>query len=127
MGIGENGARVETLAKTLRAISKVYSLARIEGINAIRFLNTRDIYQNVTPEMITTPLMENIVFEGLTSIGTKLRDKVLVKYVTPDMKKPLIVIVITNAEVRRPRTANSDSSLLMRTRSRARLQVYSEM
>ena len=127
MGISENGARVETLAKTLGAISEVYSFARIEGIKAITFLNTRAIHENVTPEMITTPIMSDIVFEGLTNIGTKLRDKVLVKYVTPDMKKPLLVIVLTDAEVRRPRTINSDSSLLTQTRSRARLQVYSEM
>ena len=99
MGIGEGGARVETLNETLRATSAVYSLARTEGIKAIRLLNNSAIYSNVTPNRIAS-LMENIVFEGLTSIGTKLRDKVLVNYVTPNMEKPLLVIVLTDAEVR---------------------------
>ena len=100
MEISEGGARAKTLAKTLSAISTVYSFARIEGIKAIRFLNNSAVYPNVTPKMIT-PLMKEMVFEGLTSIGTKLRDKVLVHYVTQDMQTPLLVIVLTDAEVRR--------------------------
>ena len=99
MGIDEDGGRVKTLANTLRVTSTVYSFARTKGINAIRFLNTSTVYSNVTPKMIT-PLMKRIGFEGLTNLGTKLRDKVLVNHVSPNMKKPLLVVIIADAEVR---------------------------
>ena len=102
MGISENGGRAKTLANTLRATSAVYSFARKEGIKAIRFLNTSTVYSNVTSKMIT-PLMKEMRFEGLTNIGTKLRDKVLVNYVKPEMTKPLLVIILTDAEARHPR------------------------
>ena len=112
MGIDEEGARVKTLASTLGATSTVYSFAEPKGITAVRFLNTANKYFNVTPGKINA-LMKKIVFEGLTNIGTKLRDKVLVNHVKSDMKKPLLVIVITDAEVRHPRPKNSDSNLLI--------------
>ena len=102
MGINENGGRAKTLATTLKATSTVYSFARTKGINAIRFLNTSTVYTNITSKMIT-PLMKKIEFEGLTDIGTKLRDKVLVNYVKPEMTKPLLVIFLTDAEARHPR------------------------
>ena len=101
MGIEEDGGRVKTLANTLGAISAVYSFARTEGIKAIRFLNTPTVYSNVTLKTIT-PLMKKIVFEGLTNLGTKLRDKVLVNHVKPEMTKPLLVIILTDGEVRHP-------------------------
>src|SRR5437588_11857631 len=98
MGFNENGSRVKTLSNTLKAASKVYSFAEKKGITAIRFLNTPNKYSNVVPRMIDA-LMKRIVFEGLTNIGTKLRDKVLANHVSEDMKKPLLVIVISDAQV----------------------------
>ena len=112
MGIGEAGTRVETLSKTLRAASTVYSFAEQAGVTAVRFLNTSNKYFNVTPDKITA-LMKKIVFEGLTDIGNKLQERVLVNHVTPDMKKPLLVIIITDAEVIHSRPRNSESNLLI--------------
>ena len=102
MGIDEDGGRVKTLANTLRATSTVYSFARKEGIKAIRFLNTSTVYSNVKSKMITA-LMKRIRFEGLSNMGTKLRDRVLVNHVKPEMAKPLLVIILTDVEVRHPR------------------------
>ena len=112
MRIDEDGARITTLENILRAVSTVYSFAPTEGIKAIRFLNTPNSYFNVTPGNINA-LIKNIVFEGLANIGTKLHDEVLVNHVEPEMKKPLLVVVITDAEVRHPRPKNSGSELLM--------------
>ena len=112
MELEEDGARVKTLARTLGATSTVYSFAEPKGITAIKFLNTTNKYFNVTPGKINA-LMKKIVFEGLANIGTKLRDKVLAYHVNSKMEKPLLVIVITDAEVRRPRPKDSDSNLLM--------------
>ena len=122
MGFGEDGARA-TLENTLRLASEVYSDAGGGGITAVRFLNSRDVYFGVSSGQISS-LMKRIVFEGVTNIGTRLRDKVLANHVTDDMKKPLLVIVLTDAEVRYPWPKNSDSALLMSTRSRARLTAY---
>ena len=101
MGMEEDGARVKTLRDTLKAVSKVYTFGEKDGLTAVRFLNTSAPYFKVKPGNVG-PLMKKIVFEGLTDIGTKLRDKVLAEHVTPEMKKPLLVVVLTDAEVRRP-------------------------
>jgi hypothetical protein len=95
----EGGTRVDTLRDTLKTVSAVYSLAaKGKGITALRFLNGGEHYPNVAPGAIGT-LMERVVFEGLTPIGTRLRDKVLANHVKKDMKKPLLVIIITDGEV----------------------------
>ena len=109
--IDECGARINTLITTLRAISRVYSFAAKGGITAVRFLNTSNKRFNLVPGEIDG-LMKRIVFEGPSHLGTKLRDKVLVNHVTPYMKKPLLVIIITDAEAWHPKTENSDNSLL---------------
>ena len=100
--IDEDDARIKTLNDTLRATSTVYSFAEKAGITAVRLLNTSKKYFNVVPENING-LMKEVTFEGPAGIGNKLQDKVLVNHVTPDMKKPLLVIVATDTEVRRPR------------------------
>ena len=102
MGMKEDGARVKTLKDTLRAVSKVYTFGEKDGLTAVRFLNTSTPYFKVKPGNVG-PLMRRIVFDGLTDIGTKLRDRVLAEHVTPEMKKPILVVVLTDAEVRRPR------------------------
>ena len=116
MGIDEGGDRdktlSETLSDTLRAISAVYSFVAEGGITAVRFLNTSSKYFNVTLDKVSA-ITEGIVFEGLASIGTKLRDKVLVNHVTPDMTKPLLVVALTGSEVGHPMPTNSDRNLLM--------------
>ena len=112
MGIGEDDARIKTLSDTLRAASMVYSSAEQAGITAVRFLNNSKKYFNVVPEKINE-IMREVVFGGPADIGSKLRDKVLVNHVTPDMKKPLLVIVATNTEVGHPRPKYSGHNLLM--------------
>jgi hypothetical protein len=101
MKLEESGARIKTLTETVRTVSAVYSLAaERRGIRAVTFLNARKSHSDIGPGKIAG-LMDQVVFEGLTPIGTKLRDKVLAKHVTKDMKRPLLVIVITDGEVRR--------------------------
>ena len=112
MGIDEDDARIKTLSDTLRAASTVYSSAEQAGITAVRFLNSSKKYFNVVPENING-IMRRVVFGGPADIGSKLRDKVLVNHVTQDMKKPLLVIVATDTEVRHPRPKYSGHNLLM--------------
>jgi len=98
MGMGEDGTRVKTLRDTLKVISKVYSFGQRDGLTAVRLLNTSKPYFKVKPGNIG-PLMKKIVFDGLTEIGTKLQERVLAEHVKPDMKKPLLVLVLTDAEI----------------------------
>ena len=102
MGMEEDGARVKTLRDTLKVVSKVYTFGEKDGLTAVRFLNTSAPYFKVKPGNIG-PLMKRIVFDSLTDIGTKLRDRVLAEHVTPGMTKPILVLVLTDAEVRRSR------------------------
>ena len=96
MKFAEKGGRLGTFYDTLRAVSAVYSLAaKGGGINAVRFLNSRKIHTDFVPGNIEG-VKNELVFEGLTSIGTKLRDKVLKPYAGDDMARPLLVIVITD-------------------------------
>ena len=101
MGIEEAGARAQTLTDTLDVTSGIYTFARNAGLTAVTLLNTSDTYPNVTQKKIKS-LMNRIVFEGLTNLGTKLREKILDVHVKPDMKKPLLVIVLSDAEVMHP-------------------------
>ena len=112
MRLNDGGSNFETLRAILKAASDVYSFAGTGGLTAVRFLNTTNKYLCVGPGKIQA-LMNKIVFEGLTNIGTKLRDKVLENHVNTNMRRPLLVIVITDAEVRRRRPKDFDSKSLM--------------
>ena len=100
MQFSEEGKRLKTLQETLKAVSAVYSLASEgKGINTVTLLNSPKLYLNVGPGNIKS-LMKELSFEGLTNIGTKLREKVLIPYARDDMPRPLLVIVITDGQVR---------------------------
>ena len=100
MKFGEERKRLKTMYDTLKAISAVYSLTTEgKGINVVRLLNSPTIYTNVGPGNINS-LKKELVFEGLANIGTKLREKILTPYAGDDMARPLLVIVITNGQVR---------------------------
>jgi hypothetical protein len=97
----EGGKRIETLKRTLRSVAGVFSLARSEGINAVRFLNVGVGNTNVVPRT-TNKIIDDHTFRHWTRIGTELKGKVLDKHVfgSIPMQKPLLVITITDGDVR---------------------------
>ena len=97
----ENGERKKALTSTLLSIAKVYQLARVKGISSIRFINYTNRKINITSKNVK-PLLKKHKFEGLTRLGTELKAKVLDELVTDDydMKKPVLVITITDGDVR---------------------------
>jgi hypothetical protein len=101
MRIEQNGERIETLKNTLKAVAGLYSLvSRGRGIVAVKFLNQRQGYLKVKPGQVSQ-LIENVTFHALTRMGTELRNKVLNEYANVrKMKRPLLVIIITDGEVR---------------------------
>lgn len=92
---------VETLQKTLELISLIYGLARDNGIVAVRFFNSRRGKKNVTERNVGT-VLKGVNFEGMARVGTELKKKIIDRFVSNEpgrMKKPLLVVTITNGIV----------------------------
>ncbi|KAF8535205.1 hypothetical protein BDD12DRAFT_893618 [Trichophaea hybrida] len=103
MTIEQGGVRIETLKRTMELVANVYTRATPigegkKGITAVKSLNSNNDYYGVTLGQIKY-FFEYLTFEGTTPIGTVLNEKILKEFVTEDMKRPLLVIVITDGEV----------------------------
>lgn len=100
----EGGERMRILEQTLKEITKVYQLANPDGIKSIRFLNGEKGKRNVKSNRVKD-LLKDHRFRGVTRIGTQLEKKVLDRFVwnrKEPMKKPLLVMTITDGAVRSP-------------------------
>lgn len=98
----QKGARIKTLQKILNAIADIYNLARDRGIMTVRFLNATKGKKNVTAQTVKT-VIKGHDYGGVTRIGTELKKKILDKFVLGiEMKKPLLIMVITDGAVRYP-------------------------
>lgn len=96
----QKGARIKTLQKILNAIADIYNLARDRGIMTVRFLNATKGKKNVTAQTVKT-VIKGHDYGGVTRIGTELKKKILDKFVLGiEMKKPLLIMVITDGAVR---------------------------
>lgn len=96
----QKGARIETLQKILNSITSIYNLAREQGIMTVRFLNAAKGKRNVTTKTVKT-VIKGHDYGGITRIGTELKKKILDKFVLGmEMKKPLLIMVITDGGVR---------------------------
>ena len=96
----EDGKRIPTLEMCLRLIAKIFSIVAepSRGILGIRFLNSSLAKNNVS-EADANKLAENHHYAGLTRIGSALK-KILSSFVyNKDMKKPLLIMVISDGEV----------------------------
>lgn len=91
----ENGERIKTLQRTLENIASVYGLARDQGIMTVRFLNAPQGKKNVTGKTVKT-VLKGHNYGGVTRIGTELKKKILDRFITKDMQKPLLIIIITD-------------------------------
>lgn len=95
----EPGERIRTLNKTLFEITAISDLASGTGIKSIHFLNATRSLPNINSNNWKA-LLKNHEYGGLTRIGTTLQTKVLEKLVfRTDMKRPLLIITITDGEV----------------------------
>lgn len=100
MKFEQNGNRIKLLQKLLEAITGVYNLATGQGILSVQFLNATKGKKNVIVQNVQT-LVEGHDYGGMQRVGTELKQKIIDKFVLEtDMKKPLLVIVITDQVVR---------------------------
>lgn len=101
MAYAEGGPYLGTLNETLKFVSSVYGLARDEGVVAVRFFNSRKGKRDVRRTIQN--ILERHDCEGTARIGTELKKKIIDKFVSSErgkMKKPLLVVTITNGTVR---------------------------
>jgi hypothetical protein len=94
----QSGVRIDALRVALRNIARIYSLARPEGVCDLRFLNYKNRFKDVTVGKVN-PIIRKHVFRGQTRLGTELKRKVLQEWVKDDMKRPVLVITITDGNV----------------------------
>lgn len=111
----QNGLRIETLARIMREIIAIYDLANPNGIRAIKFFNAIRGLTNVTNKNWRSGF-DAIKYDGITRIGNALKTKILEPFVwKTGMKKPLLVMIITDGDVssqRAPRIYSSTSTNL---------------
>ena len=99
----EDRARIENLKEVLKIINSIYKHAAEPdtGIRAIRFINNNDDEDNFHGE--PSEIIDNHYFGGTTRIGTELHRKILKPLVLGEpMKKPLLIMVITDGAVSYP-------------------------
>ncbi|KAI5848917.1 hypothetical protein BZA05DRAFT_403135 [Tricharina praecox] len=89
------------LKSLLRSAAFASSLFDQDGFS-VKFLNSTVEGDNIRTEAQAEDLVNRVRFQGVTPLVTSLRDKILRKYLgevheqTPNIKKPLLVIIITD-------------------------------
>lgn len=96
----EAGRKV-LLKDYLDLIVEIYSLAREQGINSVRFLNNHQETRNVT-EGRKDSVLTKTAYGGVTRLGSELHRKIIIPFTSNTMTKPLLVIVTTDGDVRDP-------------------------
>ena len=93
------------LKSLLKSAAFASSLFDQDGFS-VRFLNSTVEGDGIRTETQAEDLVSRVKFQGVTPLVTSLRDKILRKYLgevhepTPNIKKPLLVIIITDGMVR---------------------------
>lgn len=102
MGLAKNSDRRETLLQVVRTVTGLFAYSRsssTEGLKFIKFFNNpkRSCRDVRLPKI--NGLFKNLEYDGLTRIGTSLKEKVLSEYKNKYAEKPLIVLIVTDGEV----------------------------
>lgn len=100
MEVQQDGERIKTLMTTLQRVAWTYSfVSEVGGIVSIKYLNQKKGDRKVKAGHVAN-IIKSLRFQGLTPLGTELRNKVLKEYADPDkMRRPLLVVVITDGEI----------------------------
>lgn len=97
----DGGKGIDVVRGVIEAITHIYSYS-CNGENgkalSIRFINSDSGGDNVD-EAGAKKLLDQHQYSGPTKIGTQLKNKILIPLVKKDMKRPLIVIIITSSPV----------------------------
>lgn len=110
MSFEENGERIKDLKMILDRVAHATALFDDDGIQ-IRFMNDpNENYNGIKDGRQVEQLVDNHRYSGLTPLGTELRKKVIDKILVPglrsNMRKPLLIITITDGQ---PAGENKDT------------------
>ncbi|KPV71884.1 uncharacterized protein RHOBADRAFT_39923 [Rhodotorula graminis WP1] len=102
MSFAENGSRIDDLRLVLSKVSHAAALFDDDGIE-IRFLNSKKEGNAIKSEAQAIDLLSKIKFNRATPLGSSLRSKILEPLVYKKvkkhaLKKPLLIVVITDGE-----------------------------
>ncbi|KAI5284868.1 hypothetical protein KEM54_001008, partial [Ascosphaera aggregata] len=102
MSFEEGGERLQDLQLILGRVAFAASLFDDDGIQ-VRFMNSEEIADGLRSEEQAQQLVSTHKFRGLTPLGTSLRAKVIEPLVIPklrsgNMRKPVLIITITDGE-----------------------------
>jgi hypothetical protein len=104
MKISEGGRRIKALQVFLTRITEISTHFVSDGIT-IHWFNKLEGVNNVKDINKIPEIIKSNPFRGWTKIGTELRDKILEPFVLRParentLKKPVMVLIITDGEVR---------------------------
>ncbi|GAA5904391.1 hypothetical protein JCM8208_004182 [Rhodotorula glutinis] len=102
MSFAENGSRIDDMRLVLSKVSHASALFDDDGIE-IRWLNSKKEGNGIKSEAQAIDLMSKIKFNRATPLGSSLRSKILEPLVYKKvkkhaLKKPLLVVIITDGE-----------------------------
>jgi hypothetical protein len=102
MRFEDNGARIGELARILARIAQITTLFDDDGI-LIRFFNSNAEGNGITDASSADELLTKVPFAGMTPMGSKLEEKILMPFVYEScrqgsFRKPVLVYVITDGE-----------------------------
>jgi hypothetical protein len=100
MIVRERDKRIYRLQEILERVLQVYSLANDKGITSIQFSNIKDKEENIRAKELIGDLLKRYHLSYPACLGTELKEKVLDRLVHHDMSRPLLVLVITDGNVR---------------------------
>ncbi|KAI5290414.1 hypothetical protein KEM52_000464, partial [Ascosphaera acerosa] len=102
MSFEENGERLDDLELILGRVAFAASLFDDDGIQ-VRFMNSEEVADGMRSAAQASQLVKAHRFRGLTPLGTNLRSKVieplvLAKLGSGNLRKPILVMTITDGE-----------------------------
>lgn len=98
----EKGCRKQIIESFVFHITDMYSHACDDGegkVLRLQFLNTGNGGNNLDTASIKRAFRSHI-YSGTSEFGTKLKKKILEDLVNKEMKKPLLVVVTADGDVR---------------------------
>lgn len=99
MVLEQNKERIRILEQVLKVISYIYYHSQTDKkIKKIAFLNGAGTTENVAKADIQNLLLGH-TYDGMTRIGQQLKRHILKPLATTGMKKPLLVMVLTDGRV----------------------------
>lgn len=92
-----NAGRADDLAAILSQTAQVVTLFDTDGVS-VRFLNSNKGKDNLRTHDDVVKMLNDVPLSGGTPLGTMFQEKIVNKFISHNMKKPVLVFIITDGE-----------------------------